>query len=70
MIFFETKRLSIRSLKSADFLFFKELFTDAEVLRLIPQKALSEEELHTRFTRSLNLELPHIHERKCDCAIF
>jgi ribosomal-protein-alanine N-acetyltransferase len=70
MIFFETKRLSIRSLKSADFPFFKELFTDAEVLRLIPQKALSEEELHTRFTRSLNLELQHIHERKCDCAIF
>lgn len=70
MNLFETQRLFIRSLRSEDFPFFKELFTDLEILEFIPQKPLSEEELLGRFNRNLDWELQDLRERKVDCGIF
>jgi len=70
MNLFETQRLFIRSLRSEDFPFFKELFTDSEILEFIPQKPLSEEELLGRFNRNLDWELQDLRERKVDCGIF
>ena len=70
MNLFETQRLFIRSLRSEDFPFFKELFTDSEILEFIPQKPFSKEELLGRFNRNLDWELQDLQERKVDCGIF
>ena len=70
MKIFETDRLEIKCLKSTDKFFFAELFTDPEVLELIPQKAFTENQITDRFNQSLNLELSDLNDKKCALGIF
>lgn len=66
----ETERLVIKSLDTADKVYFAELFTDPDVLELIPQKAFTEEQITERFNKNLNLELSDLANQKCACGIF
>jgi ribosomal-protein-alanine N-acetyltransferase len=70
MKIFATDRLEIRRLKSVDKELFAELFTDPEVLELIPQKAYTENQITDRFDKSLNLELNDLNDKKCTFGIF
>ena len=70
MILFETERLTIKRLEPADKTYFSILFTDENILRLIPQKPFTESQITELFTRSLNLESPQLHTEKCVYGIF
>ncbi|CDF78888.1 acetyltransferase, GNAT family [Formosa agariphila KMM 3901] len=70
MILFETERLIIKRLEVVDKTYFSELFTDQNVLRLIPQQPLSELQITDIFNKNLNLELSHLNTRKCICGIY
>lgn len=70
MRLFETERLTIKNLKSADRKYFVELFTDPNVLGLIPQIAFTDSQITDRFNQNLNIELNDLKEKKCTCGIF
>lgn len=69
MKIFETERLEIRRLNSDDREFFAEMFTDPEVLELIPQKAFTESQITERFNKSLSIELNDLNDKKCALGI-
>ncbi len=70
MEIFETERLIIKRLEKTDKKYFAELFTDPKVLDLIPQKALTENQIIDRFNKSLNIELSDLNNQKCACGIY
>ncbi|MBI1184170.1 GNAT family N-acetyltransferase [bacterium] len=70
MNLFETERLVIKPIKPGDKEYFAELFTNPKVLELIPQKALSEDQINDRFNKSINFELNNLNSQKCACGIY
>ena len=70
MKIFETERLIIRSLEKVDKIYFAELFTDPKILKLIPQKAFTQDQITDRFNKSLNLELSDLKDQKRACGIY
>jgi len=70
MRIFETERLIIKSLESADKKHFAELLTDPKVLEQIPQIAFTESQITDRFNKSLNIDVSDLKKQKCLCGIF
>ena len=70
MIIFETERLVVKKLERSDKEYFTELFTNSNILKLIPQEALSEEQVSLRFNKSLKFDLRNLHSEKCALGIF
>jgi len=70
MKIFETERLIIRSLEKVDKIYFAELFTDPKILKLIPQKAFTQDQITDRFKKSLNFKLSDLKDQKRACGIF
>lgn len=70
MKIFETGRLIIKGLETVDIEYFRELFTDPNVLKAIPQNPFTESQITERFDKSLNLTLSNLQKQKCACGIF
>lgn len=70
MKIFETERLNIKRLGSVDKKYFAELFTDPKILKLIPQKPFTENQITEKFNKCLNLELKDLNSQKCICGIY
>lgn len=70
MKIFETERLVIRRLVEEDRDAFAEMFTDLDVLRLIPQHPFTESQITERFNKGLKFELDDLNDQKCICGIY
>lgn len=70
MKIFETERLIVKSLESADKKHFTELLTHPKILEQIPQIAFTESQIIDRFNKSLHIDLSDLKKQKCVCGIF
>jgi len=70
MIFFETNRLIIKTLKVEDKPHFIELLTDVNVLKLIPQKPQTTEQINERFYPNLDIKFKDLYDKKCVGGIY
>lgn len=70
MKLFETERLIIKKIEQEDKAHFAELFTDLNVLELIPQKPFTTEQITERFTKSLNLKHNDLNNQKCAFGVY
>ncbi|WP_299779130.1 GNAT family N-acetyltransferase [uncultured Formosa sp.] len=70
MLLFETDRLQIKGLTQKDKTYFAELFTDPQVLELIPQKAFTAAQITHRFNNNQNLDLSRLQNEKCVFGIY
>ena len=69
MKLFKTRRLIIKTLDSADFIYFNELFTDSKILNYIPKK-FTPKHILNRFNSNLNLDINHLKCKEFLCGIF
>ncbi|WP_159023621.1 GNAT family N-acetyltransferase [Formosa sp. L2A11] len=70
MIVFETERLIIKGLEPVDKVYFTELLTNPEILKLIPQIPFTENQILNRFNKNLNLKVSQLYHEKCVLGIF
>lgn len=70
MKIFETERLIVKRIESVDKKCFTELTTDPQILKPIPLKELTANQIEDKFNKCLNLKLSDLNNQKCACGIF